>query len=386
MDPNDYFLDGTLRLLTSGLTTLDEGLNAVPGIAEAWNVTEEGQHVTFHLRDARYSNGAPVTADDFVYSWQRLLDPRRPLADDDLGYILADVVGATDLLAISADSLPADTVVDDLLAGLGIRATDARTLEVDLARPASWFPAVAASPATAPIPEAWITQPGATEGGAHVSSGPFVLTEWVHNRSRTLEPNPMWWSEPPQLARIEMRTFPTDDDALDAFREGELDILPLPEGVGMAPDQSPHARPLGGAQLWYIAFDRAKAGSPTAASAELRRALSLAVDREALTAILQPDGPIAGSLIPPGIPGHDSSLESVFDPGAARQSLDRALEELDLNSADQVHISVMAGDYATYIASATYVGEQSARHPRHRCRGRDPGARSLVRADRAAQP
>jgi len=78
LDPNDYFLDGTVRLLTSTLTGLDEGLNTVPAIAEAWDVTDKGQHITFHLRDARYSNGEPIVATDFVYSWRRLLDPRRP--------------------------------------------------------------------------------------------------------------------------------------------------------------------------------------------------------------------------------------------------------------------------------------------------------------------
>lgn len=359
LDPNDFFFDGTVRLLTSTLIGLDEGLNTVPGIAEVWEATDEGQHVTFQLRDARYSNGEPIVAADFVYSWRRLLDPRRPGADEDLGYLFADVVGAADLLAITSDALPPEDIIDGLLAGLGISAPDPRTLEVDLSRPASWFPALVSNPATAPVPEAWITRPGATEGGAYVSSGPYVLTEWVHDEQRTLEPNPMWWGNPPELDRIEMRTFPSDSEAVDAFRRGELDIVYLAEGIGQAPDLESQARPLPGGNIWYVPFDRVKAGSPTAVSAELRRALSLAVDREGLSAVLQPDGPIAGSLIPPGMPGHDPSLVSVFDPEAARRSLERALQELGLSSADQIHVSMGVSDFAqTWPASAAYMAQQ----------------------------
>ncbi|MGH2488955.1 MAG: ABC transporter substrate-binding protein [Candidatus Limnocylindria bacterium] len=83
------------------------------------------------------------------------------------------------------------------------------------------------------------------------------------------------------------------------------------------------------------------------------------VDREALSAVLQPDGPVAGSLIPPGMPGHDPSLESVFDPAEARRSLDRALANLGLTSPDQIHLSMMGGAFAETIpASATYLAEQ----------------------------
>jgi len=340
LDPNDFFTDGTVALLVSSLTGLDEGLTTVPAIAETWDVTDEGRHITFHLREARYSNGAPIVAADFVYSWRRLLDPRMPRV---FGFLLSDVAGAADLLAMdgSPDTLPVDEVIEALLTGLGVSAPDERTLEVDLARPAAYFPAMVSHPATSPILESWITQPGATEAGAYVSSGPYMLTEWVHDARRTFEPNPMWWGEPSKLTRIEMRTFASDNAAIDAYRRGELDILHLTQGIGQAPDLEAQARPRPGGLVWFIEFELQQADNPAARSRELRRALSLATDQVKLNEILQMGGPVAESFIPPGMPGHDPSLESVFDPAAARRSLDRALRELGLTSADELHLSML---------------------------------------------
>jgi oligopeptide transport system substrate-binding protein len=338
LDPSNFYTDGTVALLVSSLTGLDDRLNTVPAIAKSWDTTEEGRHITFHLREARYSNGAPIAAADFVYSWRRLLDPR---VQRTFRFLLSDVVGAADLLAISDDPLPADEVIDALLAGVGVSAPDDRTLEVDLARPAAYFPAVVSHPATAPILESWITQPGATEANAYVSSGPYVLTEWLHDARRTFEPNPLWWGGPSRLTRIEMRTFASDKAALDAYRRGELDMLRLEEGITEAPDLEAQARPVPPANIFFIEFELQKADNPTAVSSELRRALSLATDRVKLNDILQMGGLVAGSFIPPGMPGHDPSLEAVFDPAAARRSLDRALPELGLTSADQLHLSMV---------------------------------------------
>lgn len=338
LDPAGEF-DGTLHLLVRGLTGLDEDMRTVPAIAESWDVTEDGTHLTFHLREARYSNGDPIVAADFVYGWRRLLDPRVGFG---WGYLLADLVGAADLLAITPDSVPADEVIDSMLDGLGVSAPDERTLEVDLARPAAYFATVATFAATAPVSESWITRPGATEGGAFVSSGPFVLTEWVHDQRRTFEPNPMWWGAPTTVRRIEMRVFPSDEEALEAFRRGEIDLLSVPALPGAA-DLDALAEPRPGSLFWFIGFDMLTPGSPTARSAELRRALSLAIDRGELNAVVGFNGPVAGSPIPPGVPGHDPDLAPVFDPVAARRSLAQALDDLGLTDAEDLHLTFIHG-------------------------------------------
>ena len=217
LDPH-LSIDTTVSLLVRGLTWFDDDLNTVPGLAESWDVTDGGRHVTFHLRDASYSSGEPIVAEDFVYGWRRSLDPR---IGGNYGFLLADLVGASELLALDPGAPPPDDAIDALLDGVGVSAPDERTLEVALVRPAVYFPTVVANPGLAPVPEAWITRPGATEAGAFWSSGPFVLSEWVHDQRRTLEPNPWWWGDPVLIERIEMRTFASEDEAVAAFRDGD---------------------------------------------------------------------------------------------------------------------------------------------------------------------
>lgn len=331
--------DTTASLLVRGLTWFDEDLRTIPALAESWDTTDDGRRVTFHLRDASYSSGEPITAADFVFGWRRLLDPR---TGSDLGFLLADVAGASDLLTMAPDAAPSDDEIEAFLDGLGLSAPDPRTLEVTLVRPASYFPTVVANPVLAPIAEAWITRPGATEADAFWSSGPFVLTEWVHDQRRTLEPNPMWWGEPVALRRIEEQAFPSEEDALTAFADGGLDILDVnavPDDPALA--SQAHDKP--GTAFWHIEFDMVKPASQTAQSPALRRALSLAIDLPALNEIVGFSGPPAGSPIPPGVPGHDAGLVSVYDPEEARRNLDAALDELGLARPDELSLSFLHG-------------------------------------------
>ncbi len=311
----------------------------MPGLAETWDVSEDGLRVTFHLRDAQYSSGEPIVADDFVYGWRRLLDPR---TGSGVAFLLADVAGAAALLGLPPDATPSDAEIESLLDGLGLAAPDPRTLEVTLVRPAAYFPTAVANPALVPMAEDWITRPGATEADAFWSSGPFVLTEWIHDQRRTLEPNPSWWDEPVSLERIEMRTFPSEADAQAAFADGTIDIL----DVSVPPADPALAERVvdkPGTAFWHIEFDRVKAGSPTAQSQALRRALSLAIDRDTLNEVVGFSGPTAGSPIPPGVPGHDPELESAFDPDEARSSLDEALADLGLDDPADLELTFLHG-------------------------------------------
>ena len=328
--------DPNLSLLVRGLTWFDEDLRTVPALAESWDITEGGTHITFHLREATYSSGEPIVAGDFVYSWKRLIDPRNETA---VPYLLADVVGAPALLAFDD---PTDEEIEARLDGLAVTASDDRTLEVALSRPAVHFPAAVGNPAMAPVPERWITQPGATEAGGFWSSGPFVLTEWVHDQRRTFEPNPMWWGDPISLDRIEMQAYPSEASAVEAFRTEEIDILGL-GAISTDPGLAAQTVETPGAAFFHIDFDMQRPDSPLVESRTLREALSLAVDREELNRVVGFSGPVATSPIPPGVPGHDPDLESVFNPDEAQRTFARALDELGLSGPDELDLTFLHG-------------------------------------------
>jgi ABC-type oligopeptide transport system substrate-binding subunit len=341
LDPH-LSTDKYVSLLVRGLTWFDEELRTVPGLAESWDVTDGGSRVTFHLREAAYSSGEPIVADDFVYGWRRALDPR---IGGHYGFLLADVVGAPELLALDPAAPPADAEIDALLDGLGVSAPDPRTLEVTLIRPAVYFPTVVANPALAPIPEAWIAQPGATEAVAYWSSGPFVLSEWVHGQQRTLEPNPTWWGEPIGLEAIEMRTFPSEEAAVQAYADGAIDLVDL-TGPATAEDLASTMIERPGAGFSYVPLNVGRPGSPLTDSLALREALGLAWNREEYAELHPASGPAASAPIPPGVPGHDPSLESVFDPEEGRRLLDRALDELGLGGPEELSLTFLHGTLA----------------------------------------
>lgn len=139
-----------------------------------------------------------------------------------------------------------------------------------------------------------------------------------------------------------MFAFETEADALDAFSRGAIDLLGL-NAAPTDPALSAQALERPGASFWFIAFDMQKADSPSASSQLLRRALALAVDREELNRAVGFSGPVAGSPIPPGVPGHDPSLVSAYDPEEARTTLARALDQLGLEGPEALHLSFVHG-------------------------------------------
>ena len=166
-----------LHALNRGLVFFDHDLKIKPELAESWDITPDGKQITFHLKDAKYSNGDPIVAGDLVYSWKRLADPRTAAP---YSYVMAEVEGASDLLAMAgADPAPSDATIEAALDKLGVSAPDDKTFVVKLATPATYFLTAVALWVFVPIEEKWITSQNATEAGNYVSSGPFVLDSWT---------------------------------------------------------------------------------------------------------------------------------------------------------------------------------------------------------------
>ena len=294
LDPQLARSDGAgqiLRDVYEGLANLDAHGEPVGGAAERWDTSADGLTLTFHLRPgARWSNGEPLSAADFLASWRRLVDPASaaPYAGS-----LAPVVNAS---AISAGRQP--------VAALGVEAPDARTLVVHLAAPTPYFPGLVAHWSTFPT---WHGLPPAPPGKT-VSNGAYTLDRWVVGSHVLLARNPRYWND--AATRIPAVRFEHIADAGDEYaryRAGDLDTTYV---VPQQPIE--RLRELHGAELhlspqlgiYYYGFNLAK--PPFKGAAGLRQALAMSVDRERLVAQVTRLGELpAYSWVPPGVAGYE---------------------------------------------------------------------------------
>jgi oligopeptide transport system substrate-binding protein len=331
LDPNlaqDSTSIAVLNALHRGLTYYDKDLNAAPAVAERWDLSDDGKTITFHLRpDAVYSNGEPIVADDFVYSWKRLMDPRTAAP---YAYNMLDVVGAAEVESID----PADgAAIDAALANVGLSAPDPHTFVVNLTKPAAYFPWIAGLWHSAPMKESWITQPGATEAANYVSSGPFILDEWVHNSNITLKPNPNWYGEKPILTEIQMSMIEEPAQGQAAYENGELDMFLTPQADIRRMQQERAAEVVNSPQF-AIGYYGYNMQGPYTKNQNFRAALSSAIDKKALIDVAWGGtGIVANTIIPPGMLAYQEDLDPYpYDPEKAKEYLATALQELGIAS------------------------------------------------------
>lgn len=316
IDPNRIIeTDGgaIARLLYVGLVSYDDDMKVVPGVASKWDIAADGRTYTFHLRDdATFSDGTPVTAGDFVYSAKRFLDPDFASPST----FTTPVTGWN-----AAKSAAASGVVGDVDIP-GLVAVDDHTLEVRLDSPYLFllddlvflYPV----PASALDSEAKV----AAFGDRPLGNGPYRMAEpWRHNTSITLERSPTFFGTPGNADRIETVIFA---DSLAAYREvqaGNLDVGVAP------PSQIAQARSEFGKRylqapasfLYYVGYP---VNSPPYDSALLRKAISLSIDREAVTERLLDGASIAADrFVPPGFRGAspDACPNVKHDPGKAKE-------------------------------------------------------------------
>jgi oligopeptide transport system substrate-binding protein len=305
------------RNMFEGLLSWDAAAaEPVAAAAESWSVSDDGLTWTFQLRqDAVWSNGDPVTANDFVLSWRRVLDPG---FGSDYAALLYPIRGAK--------ALNRGEVQDPETLGVG--SLDRHTLVVHLDRPTPWFAAIVAHNVLAPVNGEVVKRHGWdwTRPGKIVVNGPFVLTEWT-SEGLVLSKNLRYHSAADvQLSRVVSYIVPDPDRVLEMYEEGKLQwtghssaMLPLDrlDELASRPDAHHHAR-LGTA--WYAL----NTADDALSDPRVRRALMLALDRSELATILGPSGVAAAGLVPPGIPGYTSPAGSEYDPDAARKLLAQA--------------------------------------------------------------
>jgi oligopeptide transport system substrate-binding protein len=299
-----------LRDLFTGLTAQDAKANVIPGAAESWTISPDGKTYTFKLRaDGKWSDGTPVTADDFVFSWQRLVNPATAA---EYAYMLSPVVNADDITA--GKKKPEE---------LGVKAVDDHTLEVQLNAPTPYILEMLTHQATYAVSKANVMAhpDDFTKPGNLVSNGAYTLAEFVPNDHVKIVKNPLFYD----AADVKIDTvnyIPTEDrpSAMKRFEAGELDMNDdllteqLPELKAKFGDEIKIAPYLG---TYYYVFKTTKAPWD---NVKLRQAISEAIDRDYLAEKVWQNTMIpAYSFVPPGITGYETRTTDY----AEKSQLDR---------------------------------------------------------------
>ncbi len=309
---------------TDGLMQMDADGAAVEAIAESYEVSDDGLTYTFHLReDAVWSNGTAVTAADFVFGWQRAVDPANA---SEYSYMLSDigqVVNAAEIIAGEKD-----------VSELGVVAEDDYTLVVSLNVPVSYFLSLMYFPTYYPVNQEFFESCADTFGTSPettLSNGAFILTEYEPAATAfTLEKNPDYYNaDSVSLSGLNYQLIQDTQQALLSYQSGDLDITLL---TGDQVDQvadDPEFMSVGAGYMWYLSPNMA--GVTELANQNLRLAMTHAIDRDAVVDDVLRDGSIATyTAVPPefatGPDGSDFSGDQTLFADVCSYDAEKAVE------------------------------------------------------------
>lgn len=318
--PDEYF---PARALFEGLTTpAPDGGAPRPGVAERWESSPDGLTWTFHLRaDAKWSNGSPVTAQDFLYSFRRILTSSLGAAKAPLFFAVKN-----------ARAYLRGEVTD--FSAVGFAAPADRTLVVTLEHPAAWLPALAATGAWLPVHRPTLLQHGEGRGsrwsdaGNLVGNGPYTLAAWQRAQQIEFHKNPLYWNRTAvHIPVIRLVMFDNNDAEERAFRAGQIDVtmtVPATRLDHYVKNEPALLRRQPLHETRYLALNTRRG---PLADVRVRQALALALDRAALvTNVLKGGQQPTAALIPAGLGGlaPAAPLPVAADPAEARRLLAEA--------------------------------------------------------------
>lgn len=341
-----------------GLLTYDDEMALIPGVAERWEIREDG--ATFWLReDARWSNGEPVTARDFVFAWRRVQDPATASA---YAFIMYPVKNAE---AINRGDLPRET--------LGVRAVGDRILEVEFEQPTPYFDKLVAFVTFYPVNEAFFESADGRFGADAdmlLYNGPYLMTEWVHSASMRWERNPDYWGEHKGFIDTINVGYITDDvnARLNLFKDGQIaDTQLTPQMLGEAMERRWQIDRSMDGTVFFLQLNF-REGRITA-NRNFRKALLLAQDPVEFVykALKEPSYMPAVSLFPYWIRGAGDYFRQEHPPipheynvARAREHLELARLELGLEEFPPIHL--LADDSPLGSISAEYFQAVYARN------------------------
>ena len=297
--------EDVLRDLFAGLVEVSSDGQLIPGVATAWSLSDDGKTYTFTLRDSQWSDGTPLTADDFVYAWRYVLDPKNAVNTAHRLYPIANAQAIA-----KGEQSPS---------ALGVRSRDnGKVLEVTLTEPSTYFLSTLVLPVFYPLPRQAIEAHGTawSDVANIVVNGPFVPTRWITGSELNTQKNPRYY-DAAQVKIDGVTFFPIEDrdSGITRFRAGDLDVLrdfPASQYAFLKtqlPDATHLAPRLGS---YYLSFNL-REGRPTA-DARVREALSLAINREVIAKQLLEDAVLPlNSFLPTGLSDYTAQIQPGLD-------------------------------------------------------------------------
>lgn len=343
--------------IQEGLIRLHDG-EIIPGIAEDWDISEDGLTYTFHLRDAEWSDGEPVTAYDFEYGMQRLVDPTTA---SPYSFISEPIKNA---MKINSGELSIDE--------LGVKALDDKTLEITLEQSTPYFLGMLNMPHFFGARKDLIEEYGqdyAADADKLVYNGPFVLKEWRHEDRLILEKNEKYWAKDKvNLDEVNIIIVSDPNTALAMFENGELDFVDVPSDLVTQYEDE--------VQLYYDGSDDFLKlnmdGSNPLHNKNLRLALNYAINREDYINITT-NGifDAATRYILPVVAGVEKKYGEEYpyeafpvqgDVAKAKEYLDKAMEELGVSDPKDIVLEFLTTDNDNARIQAEVIQDQAQRN------------------------
>lgn len=353
-----------IRHCYENLYMLDENNVPQPAAAETVDKSEDGLTFTFHLReDGVWTNGDPVTANDFAFAWQQVLTPENAA---DYAYFLYFIENAEAYLNGECE-----------WEDVGVKVIDDKTLEVKLARPTPYAEFMFAFGTMAPVNQRFYEAVGAdkynTEAEYFCTNGAFAFMDWSHNESMILQKNENWHNaDDIQVEQINFRIITDAQSALTSFLAGEIDYVDVNNGnlEKQLTDAGYELNKINPATSYYMMVN---CENEYLSNVNLRRALALGFDKQAMIDLVyQNDNLPMTSFTPPAVFGtNNSSFQEALhtelgdlapasgDVAAAQEYFQTALDELGI-TVDQLNgqIAIDCADDATTQAQAAFYQEQ----------------------------
>jgi ABC-type transport system substrate-binding protein len=294
----------------NGLIKLDEHLNVMPDIADSWEVFDNTTTFIFHLkRGVKYTNKREVTADDFKYSFKRILSPsgRSPNS-----WVLEKISGAKDFMQGRASDIS------------GLEVLDRYTLKIKLDQPYSPFLHLLTMTAAYVVPKEEVERLGADFSSHPVGTGPFVLKEWRNNNKITLIRNDRYFAEHAKIEGIVYRIIPEDLTAVTEFELGNLDVITVPASeysrYSTSSEWKGYLSSARGLNIYYLGLNCSR---PPFDNVALRKAVSCAIDREKiLKTFYESRGSLAQGPVPDILRKWQPPLPHPYDPLEAKRIIE----------------------------------------------------------------